>query len=144
MTEPIYVNKLQIYENVFIDSLNNNNLFEKYNWESITQESTNISIIINYIIHSFVFQFIWDHEMSQPFGIVFNSDKSKNILYILRIQNFLKLIENIYTDDIQEILYKKMKKHLPSGELDMYQARVPIRLKRGDYCPPITKYIRSS
>lgn len=140
MTEPIYVDKVRLNENEFIDSLNNHNISTKYNWKSISNQSLSISIIINYIIHSFVFQLVWDEDINKPQAIAFNSDRSKSTLFILSIENFLKLIENIYTDDIQSLKYEKILKFLPSGEPDWHQPRVPLLLKRGDYCPPINKF----
>lgn len=53
------------------------------------------SYIVNQIIHSFVFSFVFN-DQSRLDGVIFNSDRSKNKqLYMMRIRDFIDVLSPI-------------------------------------------------
>lgn len=125
---------------VFIDTLNNHRIFEKYNLIKTIKSQVSVKDLTNRLIHSFIFAFWFNDRGNKVVGFLLNSDKTIDQLYMILIENYLLLLENVFTDDVEYSEWQKKKKVLENGKLDLMRPRSPVKQKRGIYCQKIKKF----
>ncbi len=78
-----------------VDFLNSHRIDELYETQAPEVTTEPLSFVINQIIHSFVFAFVFDAP-NQISGIIFNSDRSKkNFLFLLKLTDLINALSPI-------------------------------------------------
>lgn len=78
-----------------VDLLNSHKIDELYETQAPEITTKPFSFVINQIIHSFVFAFVFDAP-NQVTGIIFNSDRSKkNSLFLLKLKDLINVLSPI-------------------------------------------------
>lgn len=132
---PIY--SCPIKEDEVIDVMTDHLFNEKYNLSTWTMEHIKPKSFCDKIIHSLIFAAHLNLE-NKLNGLFFNSDYTKNKLFIISTQNIIQIFKNVANDNIVEISYHRkvrsgnligkysLKKRNPECEILEFQNNNPF------------------
>ncbi len=101
-----------------VDLLNSHRIDELYEIETPVVMSKPFSYVINQIIHSFTFQFVFEGR-NQIGGMLFNSDRSKKkTLYLVRLKELISALSPIAQCYISKATYQRNE----NGEMVLINA----------------------
>lgn len=101
-----------------VDFLNSHRIDELYKTHAPEVTTKPFSFIINQIIHSFVFAFVFDAP-NQVSGIIFNSDRSKkDSLFLLKLKDLINALSPIAQCYIGKAVFQRNE----SGEMVLVHA----------------------
>lgn len=84
-----------------ITYLNSHKIDKNYNWENKENVIISGRDICNFLIHSYVFNFLWDEQFSIITDFIVSSDFDKNkCLYCITLDEWLKYLYFIAKDDV--------------------------------------------
>ena len=102
-----------------VDFLNSHRIDELYEIEKPEVTSRPFSYVINQIIHSFTFQFVFEGH-NRISGILFNSDRSKKkTLYLVKLKELISVLSPIAQCYIGKTTFQRNEK----GEMVLIDAR---------------------
>jgi hypothetical protein len=104
----IPVSKSKIKDDSFVDHYKNHNYLKLYEFKNKSRDRILPRILCNLVVHSMVFSVTF--EKSVPKYIVFNSEKSANLLYLLSYGDFCIFIDNLISDDIVETQFSRINR----------------------------------
>lgn len=101
-----------------VDFLNSHKIGELYEIEEPVVMTKSFSYVINQIIHSFTFQFVFEGH-NQIGGILFNSDRSKKkTIYLVKLKELIEAISPIAQCYIGTTIFERNK----NGEMVLVSA----------------------
>lgn len=96
-------------KNIILDFMNNHHTERFFDFKKKQKSNLPCLVVCNYLIHSFIFDPIFDDKDWKVVGIQVTSDRSKSeALYYVSLEEYLSFLEEVINDHIVKMRFNRV------------------------------------